>query len=131
MCVCVCLFACVSGECDKCCQVVAKLPLNQHSIIISPLVLLHLMLWFRCPHVRIQMIRTVLVACSRSLSLTFYTHAPPLSAVAHTDTHTHTHTMKSAWFANTWSRYVYLFNFKRANRAFATSRLILISNLIS
>lgn len=66
-----------------------------------------------------------------ALSHSLRSRAAALSSRSHRYTHTHTHTMKSAWFANTWSRYVYLFNFKRANRAFATSRLILISNLIS
>lgn len=128
-----CMCACL--ECDKCCQVVAKLPLNRNSIIITPLVLLlELCYGFA---VRMYAYRwyalfwSHALALSHSLSVSYCAHAPPLSAVAHTDTHTQTHTMKSAWFANTWSRYVYLFNFKRANRAFATSRLILISNLIS
>lgn len=93
LCVClsVCLFACVSGECDKCCQVVAKLPLNQHSIIISPLVLLHLMLWFRCPYICTHTDGTHCFGRMLSLSHSALTRRRSQQSLTQIHTHTYAH----------------------------------------
>lgn len=85
---------CVCLECDKCCQVVAKLPLNRHSIIISPLVLLQLCYGFA---VRMYAYRwyalfwSHALALSLSLSLTALTRRRSQQSLTQIHTHTYAH----------------------------------------